>query len=667
MAQSDTPGQTKQQSVNLMNRVWESGSALMSALSSKILGGTTSSRPDDSARRAHKAIDSTKIQIRLLSNETELPSIRRIAETTDEPELASYAVSYLVEHKEELMLPQMQHLSRSFSHACLPALISLFNSGETAFAQAVLMERLANGDYFNLIQNNKARALLLLDVLGAVDEFNKSTLCLEYFPKVWHCLDERPEDQEKLLAEILGDVNPGGLRYSPDSNMVPQAVKIQALQLLHAIRPASYERSLWYASRDVDDVVAYTATMACTEHWQDEGQVPENLEPFPMLNLNLLFHLSKLASTFQWKGPAGVMGMFEQWKKDVEQLENTDPRQEPQQHAVLKNKTENVGRQLAEISAQRLNALQPIVDTVTTSLGLPHAKIRSTDVPGVAASYLVGTGTVEFSNSALLDDKPLTEEFMSSMLHELGHMEQDVLIIKMIADLIGLQLGQHGTKLNVLFQRYSDAIGYAPDSIFLLEVLRLRHDKLLTPNERLRAERLLNAAYDNVVSCQEAKITAERIERLEESIAAIESGSYDLHLLDCLRDEQSMQPLFENGYVPAVLIDEMRNCKAKIHEIVSSMSSAEGGRQRRGKIDSLAIAQELIASDNGQEQSPLSPVIERFRIVVSHMLAEEHRRLDKDLSEIRRSGYHEAEAYAISDRVEVIVKALRKGWYEFTS
>jgi hypothetical protein len=49
------------------------------------------------------------------------------------------------------------------------------------------------------------------------------------------------------------------------------------------------------------------------------------------------------------------------------------------------------------------------------------------------------------------------------------------------------------------------------------------------------------------------------------------------------------------------------------------------------------------------------------------MLVEEHRRLDKDLTEIRRSGYHEAEAYTISDRVDVIVRALRKGWYEFTS
>ena len=602
----------------------------------------------------------------MLSNETELPTIRQIAETTEDPELASYAVSYLLEHQEELMLPQVKHLALSNSHACLPALISLFNNGEAEFAQQLLMQRLASGDYFNLIREQKARPLLLLDVLGAVDEFCHSQLCLQYFPQVWHCLAERPEDQEKLLAEILGDLNPGGLRYSPDANMIPQAVKIQALQLLHAIHPASYERTLWYASRADDDTVAYTATMACTDYWQSEGQIPEHLEPFPMLNLNLLFHLSKLASTFQWKGPAGVMDIYTQWNIEMEELGQIDQKQDIQRYCFLKQKTETDRKLLVEITAKRLNALQPIVDTVTNSLGLPHAKIRSTDVPGVAAAYLVGTGTVEFSKTTLLDDKPLTEEFMSSMLHELGHMEQDVLIIKMIADMIGLQFGQHGAKLKVLFQHYSDAIGYAPDSIFLLEVLRLRKDRPLSAEERQRAERLLNAAYDNVVASQDGKRIADRIERLEESVAAIESGSYDLHLLDCLRDEHSLRPLFESGFVPSVLIDEIRNCKARINEFILSRPVLAGSG-RRGKSDSIAVAQELLSSGSEGEDSPLMMVIERFRIVISHMLAEEQRRLDKQLSEVRRSGYHEAEAYTISDRVEVIVKALRKGWYEFTS
>lgn len=648
-----------------MSRVWETSSALISALSTKVLGLGSNSLPvnADSGRLADKAMDSTKIQIRLLSNERELDSVRRMAEMAEDPEIATFAVSYIVEHEEGLMIPQLQHLARTFSHACLPALISLFNTGAVDLAQSILYERLSNGDYFSLIQSKKARPLLLLDVLGAVDEFNKSDLCLQYFPAVWRCLADRPEDQEKLLAEILGDLNPGGLRYSPDKNMIPQAVKIQALQLLHAIRPASYERSLWYASRDEDDVVAHTATMASTDYWQNEGAVPETLEPFPMLNLNLLFYLSKLASTFQWRGPAGVMELFTQWNKDLDELESMDPQADKQRYAVLKKQTDLVREQLLEITEQRLNSLQPIVDAVTNSLGLPHAKIRSTDVTGVAAAYLVGTGTVEFSKNTLLDDKPLTEEFMSSMLHELGHMEQDVLIIRMIADEIGLKFGQHGAKLKVLFQHYSDAIGYAPDSIFLLEVLRLRRDKPLTADEKRRAERLMHAAYENVGASQQGKRVTERMARLEESVPAVESGSLDWHLLDCLRDERSLQPLFDSGYIPAVMLEEMRNCRQRVNNLVARMQSVDSGRTRRNK-DSISVVQEIISS--GQELPELLAIVERIRIVVSHMLSEEHRRLDKQLSEIRRAGYHEAEAYMISDRVEVIVKALRKGWYEFT-
>ncbi|MBX9688348.1 MAG: hypothetical protein K2X27_16685, partial [Candidatus Obscuribacterales bacterium] len=327
--QSGSLSQRRQGSLKIMHRVWETSSAILNALSNKIRGMRVSApqsapRPVDSERRAQKALDSAKIQIRLLSNEGELASIRRIAEATEESEIASFAVSYIIEHELELAIPQLQHLASTFSHACLPALISLFNAGEADIAQSILMERLVNGDYFYLIQQKKARPLLLLDILGAVDEFNNSSLCYQYFPAVWRCIADRPEDQENLLAEILGDLNPGALRYAPDLNMIPQAVKIQALQLLHAIRPASYERSLWYGSRDQDDIVAHAATMACTEHWQSDGLVPAHLEIFPMLDLNLLFSLSKLASTFQWRGPGAVMAMYSEWNKEMSELETLD-------------------------------------------------------------------------------------------------------------------------------------------------------------------------------------------------------------------------------------------------------------------------------------------------------------------------------------------------------
>ncbi len=664
MSHSGPPAENEKSNTAIVHKVFKSSAAFVAAIGSKIksLRGNESLGNENlnEQRRASKALDSLKIQLRILSDERDFAAVRQIAESTGDAEIASIAISYLSEIEHAETINQLGHIARSHSRACIPALISLFNKGEPEIAEAILLQRLQNGDYFKLLNDGMARPMLLMDVLGAVDDYRKSSLCLQYFPSVWKCLDARPEEQEGLLAEILGDPNPAGMRYSPESNMIRQDVKIQAMQLLHALEPVSYERSLWYATRDEDDVVAYTATMALIDHWQHEGSVPAHLEPFPMLNLNLLFYLSKLASTFQWKGPAGVMEQFKEFEKEAEEFAGKDPSADLVAYQTELKRLENKRADIKKITDQRLNALQPIVDGVTKSLALPHAKIRSTDVPGVAASYIIGAGTVEFSTICLLDDKPLTEEFMSSMLHELGHMEQDVLIIRMIADEIGLLFGQHGSKLKILFEKYSDAIGYAPDSIFLLEVLRLRRDVPLTPAELSRAQRLIDSARQNAMQSQNGKRVQERMDRIEESIFAMEGGEYDLELLACLQDENSFRPLFESGFVPAVLLEEIRLCRSLIEDYVDRVGNLSGVKAK----DKFAYAQQLYPQIENNED-PLKLTLRRFIVVVVSMLSEEYRHLERRRSEIRRAGYHEAEAYTISDRVEVIVKALRKNWYEF--
>ena len=660
---------------NMVNRVWESSSALISKIGEKFGGNKVQDLAEFSEeRKAAKALDSAKIQVRLLAKEGELSSLRRIAEATDDSDLASFAVSFIVDHltdDEDEARAHLEHLASTYSHACLPALISLFNSSAIETAQPILLERLRKGEYFYLVQNKKARAILLLDILGAVDEFADTEFCYENFPNVWHSLADRPNDQANLLSEILGDLNPDGIRYLPDKNMIPPAVKLQALQLLNALRPHNFERALWYASRDDDDEVAYTATMISTEYWQsEEGHTPSTLEPFPLLNLNFLFHLCQQSSTFHWQGPSGVGDLYLEWNQDLDELERLDPVADLHRYTCLKNKADRVREQLLKITENRLTALQPLIDTITNSLRLPHARIRTTEAPGVAAAYLVGTGTVEFSKTVLLDDKPLTEEFMSSMLHELGHMEQDVLIIRMMADQIDLKYGQHGGQIKDLFERYSEVIGYVPDSIFLLEVLRLRRDIPLSVEELQRAKRLLESAKSNVKAAEGNSKITQRLEHIEESYLALSNGSYDWHMLDCLRDERSLNPLFDKGHVPAIVLDEIRNCRQRIDGLVSSLISLDqtpsGFNLKRSLIkkNSITIAKELF---HGEIAEPLAPILERFRIVLCHMLQEELKRLDKRVSEIRRAGYHEAEAYTISDRVEVIVKALRKGWYAFTS
>ena len=180
----------------------------------------------------------------------------------------------------------------------------------------------------------------------------------------------------------------------------------------------------------------------------------------------------------------------------------------------------------------------------------------------------------------------------------------------------------------------------------------------------------MESARHNVKSADANAKVSERLEHIDQSYLALSNGTYDWQILDCLRDEKSLNPLFDEGHVPAILIEEARNCRQKVDGLIASLISldqtAVGLSYKPSLIrkDSITIAKELFQAE---QAGPLSPILERFRIVLCHMLQEELKRLDKRVSEIRRDGYHEAEAYTISDRVEVIVKALRKGWYVFTN
>ena len=78
-----------------MNRVWETSSALFSKIGEKFNGAKFQEPAEESEeRKATKALDSAKIQVRLLAKEGELSSLRRIAEATEDSDLASFTVSF---------------------------------------------------------------------------------------------------------------------------------------------------------------------------------------------------------------------------------------------------------------------------------------------------------------------------------------------------------------------------------------------------------------------------------------------------------------------------------------------------------------------------------------------------------------------------------------------
>ena len=336
---------------------------------------------------------------------------------------------------------------------------------------------------------------------------------------------------------------------------------------------------------------------------------------------------------------------------------------------VLDNELDAIKKEVDAVVERRLRSLQTLVNTICGALNLPHPQLEIGQGSFMAA-YIIGRGRIKVTAGLFVDEKPLSTDLMSTLLHEIGHMEQDTLVIRVIADDLGLIFGQHSKLLKPLMERYADTIGYAPDPMFLLGVLRLRNDVHLTEADRARAMTLVDAAYKTENAHGVGKLIEARMEHLEKSEATLESGQCDRQLLSCLANSAAIQSLFKQGQIPAVVLEEIADCQQEFVEVMydylqrtapdvvfvrtpnSPIPMAMIGGRRN---DLVEIAQRIF------DRAPdgLLWIVERLRQLLIEVLKEESKILRSRLSGVRREGYHEEEAYAISDRAEVIVNALQ--------
>ncbi len=642
------------------------GQLIMSAIGSKLRGflgaPATAKAPAPTEEQLKKvALQSKRIHLNMLAREERFAEVIQIAETTTEQDIAGCAVSVLARAETD-QVQALEGLARSHSHAAVLAMIALFNNTHHENGKKIFVARLKNGELAQLVASGHANLFSILDILGWLQKYGDgSFVALNHFPALFGCLKEKVE-QVKVLGQMFGDPEPLGMRYIHEPNMIPGTIKLHALTLLHNYTAAEQERFLIYASRDEDDRVSHAATVTLVSTWRSEhGLVPEGLEPFRMLDLNLLFHLCQISSSFQWG--ERVEEFYDRYKAHHERLSATDQYNDRITHEQLTAIAEELEKELVRITECRINSLQPVASKISTLLNLPVARLESTD-EDVNAAYLIGSGKVQVKRQILMEDKPLSEEVMSSLLHEIGHMEQDVLVIRMIADEIGLKFGQHSQQLEKLYERYAAGIGYAPDSMFLLAVLRLRADRPLTAGEKVRAMRLYGAAHQAKINGNQGRNVQGRLNQINESIDALSGGNYDVELLNCLRSQHGLDSLFQRGAVPAVLLAEMNSCGQSLYRIVSNYYNLNGAPYlvRNGKkLDIIMLAREIYMSE---EIDVVAPVITKLRALLVQILQEETVVLNKRLTQIWRTGYHEAEAYVISDRVSVIVKAIRKAWFQ---
>jgi uncharacterized protein YdcH (DUF465 family) len=605
-----------------------------------------------------RELQSAKIELRLLGRQHRYDDILNIATSNNNDEIARLALLEIVEGDLESTerIQFISAIANSFSRAAVLATVVLYNRGETDLALSIFLERLVNGELAKLVQSGRAKLLSVLDLLGALDTAQETAHSTVYFDQLFQSLSGLPDKQIHALLEILGDPKPSGPRGVFSGNSITQAVKLKAIDLLRYAPVEIKDRALSFAAKDDDEVIAQLALQQLMHLWQSQnanGMVPQGLEPFPLLQTNLLIQLCQISAAFEWNDRVETGALMQRQAQAQEELARVDVTVNSAAHARLQRQADRIDEEIKRVTANRINNMQPLINKITQSLGIPNAALSTTDDPAVFASYVVGAGCIELHRNILLDDQPLSEDLMSTLLHEIGHMEQDVLVIRMIADDIGLKFGQHAELLYPLYERYAAGIGYAPQSMFLLAVLRLRADRPLTPAQRQRAMRLHQAAYQAKIGHERLTVVKKRFARLSDSYDELDDGKHDGQLLSCLSNTKAIAGWFNEGAVPAVLLYEIENCKQDLSLLFASVSKSTPPR------DIVSWALKAFQSDLNKE---ILPIVQRLRVLLMQVLSEECQRLDKEMSELRRAGYHETEAYTISDRVEVIVKALRKNW-----
>ncbi|MBS1990548.1 MAG: hypothetical protein JSS83_08525 [Cyanobacteria bacterium SZAS LIN-3] len=628
-----------------------------------------------------RARQSDKILVRLLALQGRYPEVARIAAGTDCEEIANLAIMRLMEADQD-QVDLIEDLARGNNRATALALFGLLNTGYINLAEEIFVQRMHDGGLCAMVQRGLTTAFTLIALAGRLDQSLGKNYSRVYFDPVFAAVSQNPRELQRFLGELLGDPDPlGGRCVSSPCQSVPQEIKLMAISLSNAFDGPVRERCLCYAAADTDEVVARLATTLLIDYWGSaDGCLPPGLQPFAMLNMTLLFHLCNMSASFKWPAPVD----FDFYDREVDvlnqELERLDLRYDEPRQKAIQLRLEGIAREVEGIIERRMRSLQNLVNGISTMLNLPNAQLEVGEGSFMAA-YIIGRGRIKVAHSLFLDDEPLSVDLMSTLLHEIGHMEQDVLVMRLMADDLGLVFGQHSRHLRPLMERYADAIGYAPDPMFLLAVLRLRNDTPLSTADRYRAERLIDASYETEQGHQTARLMETRIQHLEKSQETLLSGAFDSQLLTCLADRRTIESLFRQGQIPAVVLEEIADCQLEFVEVMhafltrryedvvfvrpstknpDALPMALIGGRRHQLVD---LAQRTM---RGASLEPLLWIVERLKHLLVEVLKEEQKILRLRLTDIRRAGYHEEEAYVISDRAEVIVRALRQGWYRVT-
>ncbi|MBX9693048.1 MAG: hypothetical protein K2Z81_11735, partial [Cyanobacteria bacterium] len=195
----------------------------------------------------------------------------------------------------------------------------------------------------------------------------------------------------------------------------------------------------------------------------------------------------------------------------------------------LYRKTDELTRELKELTEPQRMAMEKVINDFAAEMGLPKAELQimndmsSKDAHGY---YRSGTGIIGVHEVLFFDPRKFVDT-VGILFHEFSHLEQDSLIIRRLADKLGVAETATEHQMDMLKRQYESdlQVSKRPEwDEFIKRVLECRKGERLTVNKSLRADILIESR--RVVKAQHEEQTALRSKQLSlaDLRATIESG-----------------------------------------------------------------------------------------------------------------------------------------------
>ena len=529
-----------------------------------------------------------------LTKANDAEGLKRFALETKDKDLAARAVRnlYNADPQPENLTEMLREIGKSDTHAAWPALSMLCLHDEDQKNADLVADRFKNGDLVRMLRDGKA------DGTSAMEAMNWAGLTNE-LDKLFKELHDRPDLRKELAKAITAQEDFGGLIGSGSKGVTftlgaSDETRQKAIEELIAQKDPRGVALLEDLSRDnlrANKDLAVYARKRLGEVWT-ETQRPEAGQSAvsDLLTGPKLKEFVDRLNQIRWNDTPKSSEMFTAWQADsalitqkkdtlidkislgtqsppdedfyVKLLDNWHDdkkmtellKHDPEfldQYRLLRKEEQKVDAQkeaIDKVLQAREEAIKPHVERICKELGIPTVEVNFSHdlVERRRGQYRTGHGIVELrDNLGLQGDRP-SPQLLATLMHEIGHAEQDALMIRRLGD--ELKIGPNATpeertKLREEFVRRTEGKTAPTDA----EDLRARADRFddkwtervlkegggkpLTAEQAARADGLFKAHTEKAENTERRQELLDKARQAKKQIEYIERDIPTLVLL----------------------------------------------------------------------------------------------------------------------------------------